>query len=301
MGAPHKRFMAISAVSSFVPDAVLSELLAGDRLVGRYAQVRAALVDEMVWLESVGKFFLAPLSFDHRGQVWRHALRGECIAAAHVSASYIQRKTLSAVESYPWKLGIGNISSNLPSLEASAETIPDTFASSVRVLLRSGFNRKQIQDVIELKAEAPWSTTAVEQAHGSLAVVHKFHRLYGADQLAKRAMVHQARHYFTVSDDERRIRKHRERLDRMRCARGGANSARQYFLGVLMREMRGELPEGARMSASLRQDVMRRHADLCAALTPAQVGAYAALAEQVTAQRRSGLESDIQHQPDALS
>ena len=295
-----RKYTVVASVVSFVPDAVLVEVMLDDRLVRRPAELHEAMVDELKWLEAIGSFTWQRLAAVVGKGVSSESLRSECVNAAHIAASYINRKVFDVICEFPWKLAVGDVRRNLEQLEASDEVISDTFAAQVRALLRIGFNRDKLVDAVVLLKEVPWSTVPVEQAHGSIAVLHRFHPLYSCDQLSQRSMLHQCRHLFTTSDDERRVGKQRALVDRLQQRRSGHISAMHAFMGFLMQEVKSSLPDGAYMPASLRQSVMKQHSQLFGSLTSDDIGFFARSAEQRSRQKAEALQGDVQFQSDAL-
>ena len=74
-------------------------------------------------------------------------------------------------------------------------------------LLAAGFNMDLLVQAIELLKEIPWSTVPVEQAHGSMAVIHKLHPLLSRTVLAHRTMVRQCRTLFQTTEKEKSLAK----------------------------------------------------------------------------------------------
>ena len=63
-----------------------------------------------------------------------------------------------------------------------------------------GWNRQTIIDAVVLLREAPWSSKAVEEQHGSMALMHRQHRELDRPHLCLRSYIHAGR-YLIASDD----------------------------------------------------------------------------------------------------
>ena len=84
------------------------------------------------------------------------------------------------------------------------------------MLLRIGFDKKQLVSTINVLAEAPWTTMVAEQQHSSLARLRVWHPEYSANALVSHALVLQLRRLLpAVSDTEKKIQRLRASLDRV--------------------------------------------------------------------------------------
>ena len=79
--------------------------------------------------------------------------------------------------------------------------------SSIFPLAPPGYNRGLLRDAVALIAEAPWSTTGVEQGHGSMAVLHRFHPDYSSTTICARALAHQLRTLFATPPEAQQKQK----------------------------------------------------------------------------------------------
>lgn len=300
ISAPIKKYMILAAITSVVADGVLLEVLQDDRLLRRSTEVQQALADELSWVESIGTFVWGRLARLVGAGVTGHGLRGDCLASANIVAAYIRRKVFQEMEQYPWRLAVGDVDENLEVLQASNDTISDPFAASVRGLLRVGLPPEKVKQAVLLLRECPWSTVHVEQSHGSLGVLHRFHPSYTPQTLCTRAMLHQARHLFTKSADEKRIEKQIDRVDALRLRHRGNISARHAFMGGLMREVKAGMPAGSKMSPELRTEVMKQHGRLYELLSPHQKVTWEREAAVMSERKHAAVEDDLRHESDAL-
>lgn len=299
--SPHvKRYMVVGGMTSFVSDALLAEVLADDRLARRPQELRQDLLAEIDWVESVGDLTWQRLAaVVGGGSDWR-GLRAEVVAASHVCAAYIHRKVFDVLSGWPWKLLEGDLEDNLAALEASNDAPGDPFADGIRELLRAGCNREQVKAAVLLLRDAPWSTAPVEQSHGSCAVLHKFHPLYSGAQLAQRAMLHQCRHLFTTSAGDRALVRKADAVRKSQRSRRNRTSGRHEFFGFLMASVKDSLPEGAKMSETLRRTVMRQHSQLYQGLPPQDRASFDRLSVRRAEERAASDRGDTEYLKSAL-
>ena len=131
------------------------------------------MTDKQKSLESVEDYTwarLATLLPDATGNF----IRDKCLNANHVAQAFVHKKILQPARSYPWKLLHGNRRDNLREL-AKAEGLRDEVSVKIKQLVLAGYNEELLLDGLDRLADAKWTTTAVEQAHGSMAHVHRCH------------------------------------------------------------------------------------------------------------------------------
>ena len=93
-----------------------------------------------------------------------------------------------------------------------------------------GFSRVQIKQALELLRYAPFTTTVVEQLHGSGAVVMKGHQEYGEASLRVRQAVHQCRRLIDVCPMDAKLAKLRGQLEELEMAQAPRIHGRHAFL-----------------------------------------------------------------------
>ena len=127
----------------------------------------------------------------------------------------------------------------------------------------------------------------------------QYHSMYSAGQLSQRGFVHLCRHLFTRSPDEVALERRSLSIERMSRKAPRKTSGRHAFFSWLFGEAKAQLPDGARMSPELRQDIMRVHGHLHAMLGPEEQAMFAERALAEAASRAATLEEDRQHAQDA--
>ena len=83
------------------------------------------------------------------------------------------------------------------------KSLSDSVTAKIKTCLQVGYNTDMLADAVKLLGQVPWSTTGVEQGHGSLAVMHRFHPDYTLTHLCSRAMIHQVRSLCVLALAER--------------------------------------------------------------------------------------------------
>lgn len=95
-----------------------------------------------------------------------------------------------------------------------------------------------ISEAVSLFKEIPFSTTMTEQAHGSGAIMKRFHQDYTQTTLQVRAFLHSVRALFRPSDFEREDAAIQRQLDRLDAFHPGKVSGLHMFRSDLMRRAR---------------------------------------------------------------
>ena len=101
------------------------------------------------------------------------------------------------MDGWPWKLTRGDVKKNLEEVRGLAEhELTDGTVAKIRFLLDAQYNEEQIALGIRLLGDAPFSTLDVEQAHGSLAVIRRYHQGFALASFVYRSYLHMVRHFF---------------------------------------------------------------------------------------------------------
>ena len=149
-----------------------AELLEDSRVAATYPALWRAAAEELRWIVDL------PMS------TWQSLasvvgctaedLRGDTIAASHVSFHFIWRRVLEPAGQLPWRLCRGDIVSNLEALAAADKPDEPCSAQMWKLLRREvPYSMAQLVEVVELLAQVSWSSLPPEQQHGSLAALHR--------------------------------------------------------------------------------------------------------------------------------
>jgi hypothetical protein len=280
------RYSAIACVAANACDAVLLELLEDDRLGMRLLEVEEKLQEELSWIASIEPFVWQRLASLVPG-LSSATLMNDCIRAANISASFMERKALSVARGLPWSLARGDINENLDRLRQGPPPVDPT-AHKIWKLLEIGYSRPLLVEGVERLADVHWSTTIVEQGHGSASVIHKAHRAYGVDMLCQRSMIHMMRALFPRQDEEVANQRLENRLEAISRKQPQKITGRHVFMAECM-ELAAAGPVERRGSRG--QAIMKLHGSLWNALGEAEKVLYEVRASQLAQERREELES----------
>ena len=287
--ATAKQYAVVATMVAHVADSFLLELLEDDRVAARVDELEAALDDEIDWLHRVPEFtWQRPATL--LGEPGPQLLRSWCLHAGHVARAFIHRRVFTMARSYPWALLHGDVSANLNSLK-NAEPVSEPVTAKIQKLLQLGFNRVQIEQAVRLLGQIPWTTTTVEQGHGSTAIIHRLHRQYGEETLCRRAMVHMMRCLFATdptSSAETRVEARRKALAKWQPEK---ISGRHIFLADCMAEAKQQA--GDEMTKAVGIAVMRKHGALFRGLPAAEQFEYEARARQRVASERKDIDDAL--------
>ena len=290
-----KQYCVVASIASFVPDAVLAEVLVDDRILKHASRLQGTMFDEVGWVEDIGSFTWDRLgaASGYLGEVWE--LRQLVIHGSHVAAAFIDDKIFSQLKEYPWSLAVGDIPENLDALAASTEPIRDSCTHKIRLLLQMGFNRSQLVAAVSLFKEIPWSSIPVEQSHASAAVLHRFHPEYSVEMLATRATLHQMRHLFQDPAESRVEARAAHRLQKLKHKVPEKVSGKHAFLAHLFSSAKEHHPSGSKLPVKVVRDIVSQHSRLFLELPAARQAAFHREALENAAGRAIQLQEDILH------
>lgn len=228
-----RTFATVCSIAGFVTDTLLYELMEDDRVGLRVVALKEILAEEVSWVESlplpVWERLADALPDEYDGE----RLRDACVRATHTAGSYITASYLAPAEKYPWRLARGDIDANLQELKDrpdGATGLDETTTKIYKLVKKGMVSRGALIAAIQLMLEIHWSTTAVEQAHGSAAVVHRFHPEYAGQTLALRSLIHMVRHFFFPPSTEKTMLQIDKQLRQLERKNPHKASGRQMFL-----------------------------------------------------------------------
>lgn len=252
----HVRFAIVTAVSAFVPDSALHDLMEDDRVVLHYDSIVEGISSELDWLD------VLPM------QVWRRlaSLEGPTVSAAEIrsqvmksallSVGYMRKRFLDPATTYPWRLAKGNIMENLEELSRTPGPFSDPTTRKIRRLLQKGFSSRHLAEGLSLLLDLSWSTLGVEQGHGSAAAIRRLHTQFTVTTIAARATLHQLRTLWNPPKVEGRLRAIDAGLSRLEAKKPSEDDGARH-----VRE--GSLCEGAagshRIGRGSRSRVVEAH------------------------------------------
>ena len=166
------------------------------------------------------------------------------------------------------------------------------FESQVRIA-------KNIIHGLVLLREAPWSSKAVEEQHGSMAVMHRYHPEMDSDNLSVRSHVHTCR--LLVIEPSNALLRHTEaaiaRLDKKRPGR--VRPISMFVSDAVAAARRHVGPTGLPFEGA--QRVVSQAASSFAELPPAAAAHYAGKARLRAVQSQRAIDSERQFLKDQLA
>ena len=249
------KYATIASMVAPLADGVLLELLKDDRVVRQLPVLQAIVEGELQWLASLGPYAWERLATLQKGYT-AHALRTDCLLAANTAGAFIERRVFSAAKQLPWSLASGDIRANLAALKAKEPQ--DIVSKKIKQLIAIGFNEGKLVDGISLLQEVRWSTTPVEQSHGSSAALRRFHRQYGAEMVAKRSMVHMMKPLFAASGVQEQWSTPRKQANALVYKQPQRITGRHVFLAEAMEAASHKSPDG-KIGHNASKEVMAKH------------------------------------------
>lgn len=154
------------------------------------------------------------------------------------------------------------------------------------------YNEEVLAQTVAKLRDIAWTTTGAEQSHGSVAIVHRFHKMFGAPSLSQRAFLAMTRPLFTPSEAEIQAARMRQRLQALNRRRPERITGRHMYLGELMAAAKVEM-QGRKLPQDLMTNILQQHAEKYKALPLARRLMYEQLAKQKVYEGRSAIDESI--------
>ncbi len=223
-------------ISDRVTDGVLAEVLEDSRVAKNHDELWQTLSEDMLALVEIPDHVWSAVA--EVAERSAEDLRAACIAGGHVSYHFFCRRVLEPAGELPWKLVRGDKAENLREL-ASGPMPEEPVSQQMWKLLQFGFSSLQLESVLDLMADAPWSTLPAEQQHGSLAVLRRWHPEYSTTTLSARALLVQLRRLLpTFQKMSGKLARLARQLDRTLSKNPTKSGGRQEFLSELFKHLR---------------------------------------------------------------
>ena len=143
-------------------------------------------------------------------------MNGLCGATHLLPLRFWDATVLGVARRLPWSLCAGNLDQNVVRLaQMPSEGLECTVAQLQRLLQCGGATHYEVRATLFLMSQTPWTTMDVEQAHGSLAVCHRFHPDLSASHLAMRSYLHMSRACFAPTKQEIALAKLQRQLEQL--------------------------------------------------------------------------------------
>jgi len=207
-----RHYTVVCAVATRPAEVFINKLFEDDRIAAKLPEFEALLRSEVTAVHELPEFIYDRLAPVIGEDVSPDDLRSQCCRAADTCAGYIDRLVFVDARLPPWNLTRGDPDRNLDDLAAGPEP-EHPAAKKIRKLTQDGHNRKELKMVIVLLSLIRWSTLQVEQAHGSAAVMYKFHHGYIAETLRLRAFCHMFWKLIRPEKQDTRVTRSGARID----------------------------------------------------------------------------------------
>ena len=302
-----RKFAVMAAMSAYPSDTLLTELLEDDRVAKRLPHLEQCLEDEMNWVSDLAEPVWELLNLAaggdgaDMGERSSRELRSDTLAAAHASVAFASLRVFRPAKQHPWSLAQGDIDQNLETLQQLQEAPAEPTTQKIWRLVKIGFSRATLVTVkgIELFREIGWSSTSIEQQHGSASTAHRYHKTYGTETLVSRSMIHCLRQFFSPSADRAAAADLMKQIQLAEAKNPARFTAGQMYFKELSdtaakARQSGTVPSYVE-GVSLRTFIMKKHRARFAAL-PEQV--EAAFEQKAAFQReesRRQIAQDVEH------
>jgi hypothetical protein len=289
-----KGFMAVVAISSRVPDALLTMMMNDDRLPMQIDSIDEELADELghishlpnrVWQELASVF----------GLTW-HQLRSDCMAASLTAAGYIQSKLRQARKGV-WQLLRGDRRQNILDLAKTTSPPDDEVMFKIWELMRLGFGINLCLEGLAALSKVSWTTLSVEQGHASASGLMKMHREYGRATLMARSMIMQFQPLLRELPEERRLREAEKQYDTLGRKQPQRINGRHLFIKELNMMASQYKSQGKQVPKDVSRQIIKNHGKRWALQEPSVQSDYHRRAEET----RQEADQDLQVRRDMLA
>ena len=287
-----RRFFVVTAIAGGLTLELSNIIMADDRLLLHQSEFKDCLSDEIFFVHGLEDSVWQRLcAIAKTEDSWR-MLRSEVLNAVHVAAGYVTDKIVSQWQEYPWRLAALPPEQALAELREARQPPDNAVALQIWRLMQVGYSDEKLHTLLQLMRHTSWSTLNVEQAHGSSATVRTFHPSMSLDMHLMRAYLHQCRHLFTTSLEEKREQKLVVRREGLLQKRTPRITARQAYFQQCVRQL--QLTVGhTSLSPSVLRVLMQQHVHQFRRLTVAQLRAYEGEAALMTEQKKQQLQEDL--------
>ena len=287
-----KLYACVAAAAAYPVEAFSTHIMCDDRLCRTLPEVQAVVVEELCYVENLADAFWERLS-NIVGAATSSDLRSLAVHVAHTAVAFTYRHVLQVAVDYPYKLAYGDVGANLDALHRCPDPVADPTTMQIRALLESGYNRSSLVDAVLLFREIPWSTQAVEQSHGSTACIHRLHEGYGADAIATRAMLHQARRLLLPPPTSNADAKSQIAIQSLKSRIPMRVTAHNLLFNEVMAKIKERVGGAALASSSA--SVLHESHNIFASLSLDELRSWHGVATHHTDERRRRLREDFEH------
>jgi len=303
MAPAHREFAAIQCLASKVTEDLVHELLKDDRVARCPDKYKAALSNSMQELDGAPDYVWQRLAAVSKTGIGWKDFKTKCITSAWISCAYIDRHIWRYIQLPPWSLCAGSAADIDARLSrfADAPEPEHPMGKSIQWLLRTGWPRSEIVELVTLLGLCHWSSLSVEQAHGSWAVLRRYHPTCFWTTLAMRALCHMLRALLALPKVDPELATLQARLVDLRRKM----PERMSGVNILVRDTSlaadvvmadGAAPDRFRLQSQMTADAMRAWPRF----PPDTAATYRAQADIEKLEKRRRLDVDIAKNEDAI-
>lgn len=266
-----RTYLAVAACAARPSETMLIELLEDDRFLAdpnRYWQV---MVDEFQYLSGCPGYFWSTLA-DVLAVVDPITLRAHVVESSLVSIAYLHLECWAPLAQAPLKYIIGDVVSNIQALKLETD-VTDPVAVKMQTLTMIGFEDDVVAACL-LTRETSLTTTLVEQAHASGAMISKKHPQLEQAQLVARMSVHNCRALFSPGRFEKQLLLLNHLLEQLDYQIKNAHraGAREMYVKLLISQVKSTRSLDGPSEHAIRRSIFKHHAKTYSDLSPAQIG-----------------------------
>jgi hypothetical protein len=179
-------FVVEACIVSHIPDCVLRMLMKDNRVGRNIHELADAMHSKFSWLRGLPDSIwnkLASIS-----TVTGDTLKQNCILAGHRCVAFFHWRVVRPATQLPWTLVRGDIVQNLKDL-AAGQCPNEPISAKAWKLMQLGESIVLLARMLTMLADTPWTSMVVEQLHGTMAALSRFHPEYSLDSLLTRSMI----------------------------------------------------------------------------------------------------------------
>jgi hypothetical protein len=192
LGETELLFLAISALSSFPTDTFIASILEDDRVAKHIDRLEEEMREELAYVASL-PFFVYERVAECAGCA-PGDLRDRVQSATETGVAYVWNQVFTVARGRPWNLTYGNKGANLEALkDPNAPKEVEEASSNFQQLMRRGYPKEPLVEVLEDIEDSGWSNNGGEQQHASGAVTVEAHDRMMLKTVCEKAFLHHTR------------------------------------------------------------------------------------------------------------
>ena len=266
-----RTYLTVAACASRPSETLLLELLHDDRFLLHSQRYWQVMVDELSYLTVLSPDFWSTLASLLTG--------GDAISLKHsvldcslISMAYIHLECWIPLTNAPWKYLVGDVKKNITALKEEAN-VQDVVSCKIQTLCLLGYEAEVVAACL-LARESSFTTTLVEQAHASGAMIARRHPQLEHAQLVSRMTVHNCRALFAPGKYEKQLLHLQYLIDQVDYQMKNAirTSARNQYVKMLIQQVKATRGVDGPSDFALRRSVFKHHMKTFKVLGPGQLG-----------------------------